>query len=184
MKPMRKIQNVAIILLTISLSALWAHEGGFPSATLKKVFPDATGFTARKKTLTPEQVKRAEADSGSKVQRNDNPLSFYVALGKSSDASGALGTVLIVDARGPKGAIDLALGVRRDGTIARVVVSENHDDPALSSTAFLDQIQGKSLKSQLKAGQDIKFSGNVAAAQAMLNAIRRGLILLAAAQGN
>ena len=159
---------------------LLAHETGFPEQTLKKVFPEASGFTGRKKTLTPDQLKQAEQQSGSKVERNDNPLSYYVALDKSSVA---LGTVLMLDARGPKGGLDLAVGISRDGTVHRVVVVENKDDPNLSSAAFLDQIQGKSIKSPLKVGQDIHYSGDSKSAQAFLNAVRRGLSLLAAAEG-
>ena len=171
-------------LFTITCSLLLlAHETGFPEQTLKKVFPEASGFTARKKMLTPEQLKQVELQSGSKVQRNDNPFSYYVALGKSPDASGVLGTVLMVDAKGPKGGMDLAVGVRRDGTVQRVVVTENGDDPSVSSAAFLGQIQGKSVQSPLKVGQDIHYSGEPKSAQALLDAVRRGLYLLAAAQG-
>ena len=161
--------------------SLNAHETGFPEATLKKVFPEATGFTLRKKTLTPAQLKQAEQLSGSKVQQNDNPLSIYVALGKAGDGSGVLGTVLLLDTRGPKGLIDLAVGYKRDGSIYRVVVAENADDPGLGSAGFLDQIQGNGLKAALKAGQDIQFSGDVKAAQALLNAVRRGMYFLEAA---
>jgi Na+-translocating ferredoxin:NAD+ oxidoreductase RnfG subunit len=174
------MRRIAFLLLALPLTvSLVAHESGFPKETLQKVFPDATGFTARKKALTPDQVKRAEQESGSKVMRNDNPLTYYVAV-KGQDA---LGSVVMLDTRGSKGGIDLALGIRRDGTVARLVVVENSDDPALGQAAFLDQIQGKTAQSPLKLGQDIKFSGDARSAQALLSAVRRGLILLAAAQG-
>ena len=140
-----KACSVALVGLLLAVS-LPAHETGFPEKTLKKVFPEATGFTLRKKTLTPEQLQRAEQLSGSKVQRNDNPFSYYVALGKSADGSGTLGSVLLIDVRGPKGAIDLAIGINRDGAVHRVVVVENGDDPGLSSDKFLDQIKGKNVK--------------------------------------
>jgi Na+-translocating ferredoxin:NAD+ oxidoreductase RnfG subunit len=182
-KSMRVLHRIILLFAILPVASLLAHESGFPSETLKKVFPEATGFTARKKTLTAEQLKLAEEKSGSKVQRNDNPLAFYVALGKSPDGSGALGTVLMLDARGTKGGLDLALGVKRDGTVYRVLVTENHDDPGLSAEAFLDQINGKSMQSPLKVGQDIRYSGDAKSAQAVLNAIRRGLYLLAAAEG-
>ena len=166
------------LLLAVSLTA---HETGFPEKTLKSVFPEATGFTLRKKTLTAEQLKRIEQLSGSKVQHNDNPFSYYVALGKSADGSGALGSVVIIDTRGPKGAIDLAIGMRRDGTVARVVVVENKDDPGLGGDKFLDQIKGKTIQSPLSVGKDIQYSGDAMAATALLNAVRRGLHLLDAA---
>ena len=175
-----KACSVALVGLLLVVS-LPAHETGFPEKTLKKVFPEATGFTLRKKTLTPEQLQRAEQLSGSKVQRNDNPFSYYVALGKSVDGSGALGSVLLIDVRGPKGAIDLAIGINRDGAVHRVVVVENGDDPGLSSDKFLDQIKGKNVKSALAVGQDVQYSGDSKAAQALLGAVRRGLRLLEAA---
>ena len=166
------------LLLAVSLPA---HETGFPEKTLKSVFPDATGFTLRKKTLTAEQLKKVEQASQSPVQHNDNPFSYYVALGKPADGSGVLGTVAVIDTRGPKGALDLAIGIRRDGTVARVVLVENKDDAGLSAAAFLDQIKGKNAQSPMAVGRDIQFAGDAKAAQALLNAVRRGLHLLAAA---
>ncbi|HWP85054.1 MAG TPA: hypothetical protein VNN17_07685 [Terriglobia bacterium] len=166
------------LLLAIPLGA---HEEGFPEATLKAVFPAATGFTPRKKTFTPEQVKQIEQASRSKLARNDNPLNFYVALGKSPDGSGVLGTVVLIDARGPKGAIDMALGVRRDGSIERVIVKENGDEKALEEAAFLDQLKGKNAQSPLTLGKDIRYAGSAPSAEAALSAVRRGLHLLAAA---
>jgi hypothetical protein len=169
------------LALTVSLPA---HEAGFPEQTLKRVFPDATGFTLRKKTLTADQIAKIEADSESKVQHNDNPLSYYVALGKSADGSGVLGTVVMVDTRGPKGALDLAVGIRRDGSVARVVLVVNKDESGLSTDAFLNQIQGKSAKSPQAAvtvGKGLQYSGDAKAAQALVNAVRRALHLIAAA---
>jgi hypothetical protein len=173
---------VGTVVFLFFVLSLMAHDEGFPGETLKKVFPEATGFTTRTKTLTQAQLKQAEQQSGSKVERNDNPLKFYVALGKSPDGSGVLGTVLMLDASGPKGGMDLAVGVQRDGTVARVLVTENNDDHQLGSDAFLEQIRGKSLQSPMKVGQDIRFTGDQKAAQALVNAVRRGLYLLSAAQ--
>jgi hypothetical protein len=158
-----------------------AHEEGFPEATLKSIFPNATGFTPRQRAFTPGQVKQIEQAAASKLQRNDNPVRFYVALGKSSDGSGVLGTVVIVDASGPNGMIDIALGVRRDGTIERVIITENADEKALGETAFLDQFKGKSVKSPLMLGKDISYSGTAGSAEAVVSAVRRSLHMLAVA---
>jgi hypothetical protein len=134
------------------------------------------------KALTPAQLKQAEQQSGSKVEEDDNPLGFYVALGKGPDGSGVLGTVVMLDATGPKGGMDITVGIRRDGTVERVLLTENHDDPNLASASFLDQIREKSIQSPMKVGQDIHFAGDSKSAQALLNAVRRSLYLLAAAQ--
>ena len=170
------------IALTLSLAAqLGAHEEGFPEKTLKTVFPDATGFTARKIKFTAEQVKQIEQASASKLARNDNPLNFYVALGKPPDGSGVLGIVVLVDTRGTKGAIDMAMGVKRDGTVARVVVTENADDTSVGTAAFLDQLKGKKAQSPLSLGKDIRYPGDAKAAEAVLSAVRRGLQMLVVA---
>lgn len=179
---MRRALLFLLFLPLLSLP-LFAHETGFPGETLKKVYPNATGFTARKKTLTAVQLRRVQRESGSRVHSNDNPFEYYVALGKSADGTGVLGTVLMIDVTGPKGGLDLAVGIERNGAVHRVVVEENHDDPGLSSAAFLNQIRGKTIRSPLKVGRDIKYSGNAKSAQAVLNAVRRGLYLLAAAEG-
>ena len=175
-----RLSIVPFVSLLLAVSSP-AHETGFPEKTLKKVFPEATGFTLRKKTLTAEQLKRIEQLSGRKVQRNDNPFSYYVALGKSADGSGALGSVVMIDTRGPKGAIDLAIGIRRDGAVSRVVAVENADDPGLTADKFLDQIKGKTVQAPLAVGKDIQYAGDANAATALLNAVRRGLHLLDAA---
>jgi hypothetical protein len=161
----------------------WAHEEGFPEATLRSIFPSATGFTPRQRAFTATQVKQIEQAAASKFQSNDNPLRFYVALGKSADGSGVLGTVVIVDASGPKGTIDMALGVKRDGTIERVIITENPDEKNLGEAAFLDQFKGKSAQSQLMLGKDITYSGTALSAEALLSAVRRSLHMLAVAAG-
>ena len=180
---MRKMLGMILLICILPALPLKAHETGFPRETLKKVFPDALGFSARKKTLTAEQLKSVEEKSGSKIQHNDNPLSYYLALAKTPDGSGVLGSVLMIDARGPKGGIDLAVGILRDGTVHRVVVVENKDEAGLASAEFLNQIQGKSLTSPLKVGEDIRYAGDAMSAKALLNAVHRGLHLYAAAQG-
>ena len=171
---------VVALVLAIPLNA---HEEGFPEETLKAIFPDATGFTAREKQFTAEQVKQIEQASKSKLAGNDNPLHFYVALGNPADGSGVLGIVALVDASGPTGAVDLALGVRRDGTVVRVVITENADEAGLSAAAFLDQFKGKSAASPLALGKDFNYAGDAKAAEAVLSAVRRGLHMLAVAGG-
>ena len=179
------VQSVIIagFLATSVIVPVWAHEAGFPEKTLKSVFPTATGFTPRKKTLTADQVKKIELASGGKLAKNDNPLTVYAALGKPADGSGVLGTVVLVDARGPKGVMDLAIGVKRDGAIERVVVTENNDDKGLSAAGFLDQLKGKTAASPLALGKDIRYTGDAKGAEALLAAVRRGLHLVAAASG-
>ena len=127
------------------------------------------------------QVKRIEQASGSKLHANDNPVNFYVAVGKAADNSGVLGMVLLVDTKGPKGAVDLAIGVKRDLSISKVVVVENRDEAALASAGFLDQFKGKGAAAPLAVGKDLKYSGVAASGEAVASAVRRGVQLLAEA---
>lgn len=175
----QKLFGLAILAACLlPAQRLEAHESGFPEKTLKSVFPDATGFTARKKSLTAAQVKNIEQASGSKLHANDNPVNFYVAVGKSADGSGVLGMVLLVDTKGPKGAVDLAIGVKRDMSIARVVVVENKDEATLAGSAFLDQFKGKGAAAPLAVGKDLKYTGAAASGEALASAVRRGIHLL------
>jgi hypothetical protein len=167
----------------LSATMMPAHDEGFPEATLKAIFPSATGFTPRQRAFTTSQVKQIEQAAASKLARNDNPLRFYVALGKAAVGSGVLGTVVMVDASGPKGMIDIALGVKRDGTIERVVITENTDEKELSDPAFLDQLKGKNAQSPLMLGKDVRHTGSAESAQAVLSAIRRALQMLSVATG-
>ena len=173
---LRNALLIAVLALPLAVPVA-AHETGFPEKTLKSIFPDASGFTARKKTFTPAQVKQIEQASGSKLEKDDNPLNFYVALGKPD----LLGTVVMIDADGPKGNMDIALGVKKDGSIAKVLITENKDDQGLSAAAFLDQLKGKTTQSPLAVGKDIKYAGNAKSAEAFLSAVRRGLQMLATA---
>jgi hypothetical protein len=179
---LRAIVQYAVIACLLAASVA-AHEAGFPEKTLKSVFPEASGFTPRKKTLTPAQVKQIEQASGAKLAKNDNPLTVYVALGKAADGSGVMGTVVLVDAQGPKGVMDIAIGVKRDGAVERVVLTVNNDDKGLSAAAFLDQLKGKTAASPLTLGKDVSYTGDAKAAEALLAAVRRGLHLAAAASG-
>jgi Na+-translocating ferredoxin:NAD+ oxidoreductase RnfG subunit len=178
-----------IILLSVfSISAVTlpavAHDTGFPEQTLKSIYPHATGFTSRKKLFTKQQVQAIEQSAGTQLHKNDNPLTFYAALGKSSDGTGVLGLIVVVDVVGPKGPIDLAIGVARDGTIHRVMVSENSDDPGLSEDRFLSQFKGFTTKSLMAIPVNIEFEGATESAQAFIDAVRRGLQLLETASGN
>ena len=141
---------------------------------------DCSSATPREKKLTPDQLQYAAEQSGSKVQSNDNPFVYYTVVDANNRE---LGTMFSVDAPGMKGGVDLTIGVRPDGTIASVMVMENNEDLPLSSHQFLDQLQGKTIESPLKLGEDIRYVGNPKSGQAMLNGVRRGLYLWKAAQG-
>ena len=180
----RKFYAIYLVLWLAFAVIASAHGTGTPEATLKKVFPDSTGFTPRKKTFSAAQVKRIEELSGGKLHANDNPFSFYIATGKSADGSGVLGIVVLVDAKGPKGLIDMAIGFKRDGSITKIVVVDNKDDAALSSNPFLDQLAGKNSISPLTVGKDIKFTGDSKAAESFLQAVRRGILLFGAASSD
>jgi hypothetical protein len=141
---------------------------------------ECSDVTPHEAKLTAEQLKYAAEQSGSKVKPNDNPFVYWTVVDENGRG---IGTVIFVDTDGRKGGAELAIGINLDGTLAGVVVEENNEDLPLSSHQFVDQLQGKSIESPLKIGQDIRYIGNPQSGQATLNGVRRGLYLLKAAQG-
>jgi hypothetical protein len=53
-----------------------AHEEGFPEATLKSIFPSATGFTPRHRAFTASQVKQIEQSYGKQTPAQRQPAAF------------------------------------------------------------------------------------------------------------
>ena len=186
-----KSRSVLFLLVLLVPVPLLAHgdDTSFED-TVAAIFPkaacasgaeeDCSDATPHEKKLTADQLKYVEEQSGSKVQSNDNPFVYWAVFDENHRQ---LGTLVFVDADGRKGGVELAIGVRSDGTLANVLVQENNEDLPLSSHQFLDQLQGKSIESPLKIVEDIRYVGNPQSGQAMLNGVRRGMYLLKAAQG-
>ena len=174
---MRKLFLLAITLL-MPVPAL-GHEGTLSRETLEKFFPEAENFVSRKKSLTSQQLLQVAKASGDEVQAVDKDLTVFVAVAKDPQTGKmkSIGAVLMVDAVGAKGAVDLAVSFHLDGSIRKVLIMENKDDKELESETFLGQLEGKGPSDSWDVENEFRLVGNPASAQAVIRAVRRGMHL-------
>ena len=176
---MKKLYVLSLMLfLTVPA---FGHDAALTKETLKKFFPEAENFVSRKKALTPQQITQVEKASGDEVQAVDRDLTVFVAVAKDPQTGRmkSIGGVLMVDAVGAKGFIDLGVGCNVDGSIRKVIVLDNRDDKELESETFLGQLEGKSPSDSWDL-DGFRLVGNPASAQAVLQAARRGMHLFQA----
>ncbi len=174
-----------LLLMLFMISPALGHGGSLSRETLEKFFPEADNFVSRKKSLTPQQLLKVEKASEDKVQAVDKDLVVYVAIAKDPQTNKmkSIGAVLMVDAVGAKGTVDLAVGFNLDGSIRKVLIMENKDDKELESEAFLEQLEGKSPSESWDLEKEFRLVGNPASAQAVIRAVRRGMYLFLAFMG-
>ena len=180
---MRKLVLLAMTLF-MTVPAL-GHGDALARETLKKFFPEAENFVSRKKSLTPQQLLQVEKASGDEVQAVDRDLTVYVAVGKDPQTGKmqSIGGVVVVDALGAKGFVDVAVGCNLDGSIRKVLVLENKDDKELESETFLGQLEGKGPSDSWDVETGFQLVGDPASAQAVIRAVRRGMYLFLAFMG-
>ena len=176
----KRILTLWLCCICVTASGL-AH-GGLSPDMLKKLFPEAENFVTRQKTLSAQAVAKVEQSSGAKVQELDKHLTAYVALAKDpqTSKSRSLGAVLMMDAKGTKGAIDLAVAYNLDGTVKKVLIVENKDDKSLESAAFLKQVEGKRPADNWDLQKDFNLGTNPGSAREVILAVRRGMYLFLA----
>ncbi|MDA2934500.1 hypothetical protein MYX82_09165 [Acidobacteria bacterium AH-259-D05] len=153
--------------------------------TLKELFPEAENFVNRRKALSAEQIRKVEQSAGEKLQEIDKNLTVFVAVAKDPETNKmkSIGAVLMVDAKGSTGVIDLAVAYDLDGSVKKVLVTENKDDVKLESEAFLGQLKGKSPSDRWDLDKDFQLVANADSARALIRAVRRGMYLFLAFMG-
>ena len=163
----------------------FGHGDALTRETLKKFFPEADNFVSRKKSFTSQQLLQVTQAAEDAVQAVDKELTVFVALGKDPQTNKmqSLGAVLMVDAKGLKGSIDMAVGYKLDGSVKKVLIIENGDAKELESEAFLAQLEGKSPSDSWDLEHDFKLVEPSLSAQALIRAVRRGMYLFLAFKG-
>ncbi len=174
------MKKLFLLWMTVFLTVPALGHSPVSRETLKKLFSEADNFVNRKKSLTPEQVLKVEQATGDKVQEVDKNLTIFVAVVKDprTNKMKSIGAVLLVDAEGSAGTIDMAVAYNLDGSVKKVFITENKDDKELESEAFLSQLEGRSPSDSWDLEKDFQLVGNPASAQALIRAVHRGMHLL------
>ena len=112
----------------------------------------------------------------------DKDLTVFVAVAKDPQTGKmqSIGAVLMVDAVGAKGSIEIAVGYLLDGSVKKVLIVGNEDSKELESEAFLGQLEGKSPSDGWDLENEFSLVGDHAIAQAVIRAVRRGMHLFLA----
>lgn len=141
----------SMILITPLLSE--AHETEFPGEKLNAIFPKAKKFVQRLVPLSKDKITAIEKELGSKLRKEDLKPVFYISISKEKKP---LGLVLFVDAQGPSGTIEGAVGLSMKGKVVKVEVYEHKESDAIASEKFLRQFIDKGIDDDLEIGKDIE----------------------------
>jgi hypothetical protein len=174
-------RSLILLLSTLVFSqAAMAHERSWPGKRLAETWPEVKKFTQKQVSLGATQVQWIEKNLGQSIRAEDRTPIFYPGTA-GDDAK--MGVVLFLDASGSNGKVEIGLGISPDGKVAKVILFENSESKEINSTQFTSQFTGKNNSDKFKVGEDITppKTGD-AAAQAVASAVRRGLLVAAAAQ--
>ncbi len=177
------MRKLFLLVMTLCLTVpAFAHDEALTRETLNKFFPEADNFVSRHKQLNSEQLHQVEVAAEDKIQAADHDLTVFVAVATDpqTEKMQSIGAVLMVDAVGSQGLIDVAVGYSLDGTVRKVLILENEDAKELEAEAFLDQLEGKSPSDSWDLEHDFNLVGHAASAQAVIRAVRRGMHLFLA----
>ena len=172
-----------LLYITLSLSVPAFGHGGISKEILKQLFPEAENFVNRQKALTAQQISKVEHDSGDLVQEEDKNLNVFVAVAKDPKTGKmrSLGAVFMVDVGGfPVGAIELVVAYNLDGSVKKVLVTENSEDKALQAESFLSQFEGKGPSDNWNPEDNFELAGTPESAEAFIKTVFRGVHLFLA----
>ncbi|MFZ5477619.1 MAG: hypothetical protein ACOZNI_12655 [Myxococcota bacterium] len=167
-----------LILLVVGLvlpSAGAAHDRSWPAKKLAALLPEAANFAQKQVQFTPAQLGWLEKNLGKPVRTEDRAPFFYVG----TDAGGrSLGVVVLLDADGVNGKIEMGEAIDPAGKLLRVVLFEHGEGAAVEKRLFLDQFSGKSANDRFRVGEDLTAPESAAkSAQVVADAARRGLLM-------
>ncbi|MFZ5477620.1 MAG: hypothetical protein ACOZNI_12660 [Myxococcota bacterium] len=151
-----------------------------PTDQLKKLFPDAEGFTALEGTLSAAQVATVEQRTGAKLDDEDRLPTFYFAVKGGKKVAVAQ----YVSARSPKGPISLAVAMDTGATVTGVRVLKNPGPKAIEAADFLAQFRGKRPGDGLVVGKDLQMAaGAEDASREVAVAVAKAIAIIQAVFG-
>ena len=177
------MKKLFLLGMVLSLSVPAMGHGGINKEILQQLFPEAENFVNRQKTLTAQQISKVENDSGDLVQEEDKHLNVFVAVAKDPETGKmrSIGAVFTVDVGGlPAGHLELVVAYNLDGSVKKILVTENSEDKALESESFLSQIEGKGPSDSWDPEEDFELTGSPESAKALILTVFRGVHLFLA----
>lgn len=170
---------LAPIFFLVSTSLLSnAHETEFPGQKLAVIFPKAKKFVQRNAVLTQDKIASIEEELGAKLRAEDQKPIFYIPIDEINGKKRAIGLVLFIDVKGPRGVIDGAVGLNMQGKVVKVSVYAHKESDAIASEQFLKQFIGMGIDAAFKVGEDIAaVAGHEQASQAVALLPKKTLVL-------
>ena len=157
---------LVLVFLGIAFSAsVQAHETEWPGQKLASIFPKAKKFVQRSAVLTPAKMAAIEKELGEKLRAEDQKPVFYIPINEKKKP---MGLVLFVDAQGPRGVIDGAVGLDMKGKVVKVAVYNHNESDAIAADKFLEQFIGMDIDNTFNIGEDVMaVKGHEAASEAI-----------------
>lgn len=157
---------LVLVFLGIAFSAsVQAHETEWPGQKLASIFPKAKKFVQRSAVLTPAKMAAIEKELGVKLRAEDQKPVFYIPINEKKKP---MGLVLFVDAQGPRGVIDGAVGLDMKGKVVKVAVYNHNESDAIAADKFLEQFIGMDIDNTFNIGEDVMaVKGHEAASEAI-----------------
>ena len=130
-----------------------AQDMEFPLQRLAAIFPKAEKFVQKRAMLTPDKIASIENEIGDELRAVDLKPIFYIPI---NDTNKPIGLVLFVDAEGPSGVIDGAVGLNMQGKVVKVAVYDHKETDAIAGETFLKQFIGMGIDDAFKVGEDVE----------------------------
>lgn len=185
--------SLAVVVPSTPADAHLAKWGSWEIThrNLMKLFPDAdpNGWKIKRYQYNDEEVKFLEKKLGFELYPEDKQPEFFIAHSKEGKF---LGVAIFIDPRtkpkvlnGGILTLEVGIGVNAEGKINRVKVYDYRGNVALTKSAFLDQLKGRTLDSNYAMGKGgLKaVEGEPEESQLVSNAGREALLLMKTALG-
>lgn len=155
-------KRAVVVMLFLALAASSARADVCvwrdPERTMQKIFPQARDYRTVTVKMTPDRIANIEKSLGAKLDDSEkNEFNFYRITGITNGKPGTIGTIIALAGKGEYGAIEVVIGVDRDGKILGAYIQRSREraTSALESPKFLKQFVGKTKDSGFEVGKDI-----------------------------
>jgi thiamine biosynthesis lipoprotein len=164
----------AVVFAGLFLALAGAETLLTQEQALKIVFPKSESVKAETKTLTPEQRKTLEENTGLRFPEADYPAFTATTKGQTD------GHAVILNEIGKHENITFIVGVSPKGKVMEVAVMEYRESRGgeVKEQRFLSQFHGKQASDPIRVNQDIvNYTGATLSSYAIARGVRRALAL-------